>query len=80
MTKLWIPLGFSDEAPFSGTFNGNGFTIKNISIDDQSGDYKYIGFFGLVKGGTVHNVALENVNIKAERTKDVFIAPVAACY
>lgn len=74
LTKSWIPLGFSEEAPFTGSFDGNGFTIKNIYIDDQTGDYKYVGFFGLVDGGTIHNVALENVTIKTVRTEDVVIA------
>lgn len=78
LTDLWTPLGTGDETPFTGIFNGNGFTIKNITIDNKNKAYKYIGFFGLVKGGTVHNVALENVNIKTDRTKDVSIAPIAA--
>lgn len=75
LKKPWIPIGSNDAAPFTGRFNGNGFTIKNIIIDDQKGSWKYLGFFGLVEGGTVHNVTLENVSIKTTRKTDVVIAP-----
>lgn len=61
--------------PFTGRFEGNGFTIKNVSVDDQEGKYKYLGFFGLVKGGTINNVVLEGVSIKTSRKSDVVIAP-----
>lgn len=75
LKETWIPIGNNDAVPFTGRFNGNGFTIKNVSIDDQEGNYKYIGFFGLVQGGTIHNITLENVNIKTNRKSDVVIAP-----
>lgn len=75
LKKPWVPIGNNDAEPFTGYFSGNGFTIKNISIDDQKGNYKYIGFFGLIKGGTVHNVTLENVSIKSVDKADVTVAP-----
>lgn len=78
LKSSWVPLGNNDNVPFTGRFDGNGFTIKNISIDDQKGSYKYLGFFGLVEGGTIHNVTLENVSIKTTRKSDVIIAPKGA--
>lgn len=75
LKKPWVPIGHSDTAPFTGRFNGNGFTIKNVTIDDQEGKYKYLGFFGWVNGGELHNITLENVSIKTGRKSDVCIAP-----
>ena len=53
-TTDWIPV------PFSGTFDGGGHTIINLTI--SGGDY--VGLFGYVgQGGTVKNVALTDVNV-----------------
>lgn len=75
LKEPWVPIGKNDEVPFTGYFNGNGFTIKNIAVNDSEGNWKYLGFFGLVEGGKVHNVTLENVSIKTGRNADVIIAP-----
>ena len=42
----------------TGTFNGNGHTIKNLKIGD-------CGLFGIVNGGTIKNVGLVNVKLYA---------------
>ncbi len=42
------------DAGLTGTFDGNGYTIRNLQV----GQY---GLFGLIAGGTVKNVAFENV-------------------
>ena len=46
---------------FNGTFNGNGYTISNLTIDSTEG---YVGLFGrLSSGARIENVGLENCNI-----------------
>ena len=52
--------GFKGISQFSGSFNGNGYSIKNLySKYNNSG-----GFFNnLYRDGTVKNLKLENVNI-----------------
>ena len=66
-------------ARFTGVFDGNGVTIKNLSIDSSQikmrfydlingypTDRQNIGLFGVIgTGGVVKNVILENVSIKA---------------
>lgn len=42
---------------FSGSFDGNGKTISNLSLTD------YRGFFGILEGATIKNLTLDNVNI-----------------
>jgi hypothetical protein len=54
---VWKPI-----ANFSGTFNGNGYTISNFSTNKSDTDY--VGFFGsIAPGGTVKNLTLQNVAV-----------------
>ena len=60
----WTPIGTS-EKPFSGTFDGNNCTIKNLAlVEPEAKEGKaYIGFFGYAKNATIKNVTFENVYI-----------------
>jgi len=60
LTKEWKAIG-DDNTSFTGIFDGNGFTISNLTITDKKAKYK--GLFGLVEGGTIHNLTLSNVDI-----------------
>ena len=67
-----IPIGvtgmYGSGAKFTGTFDGQGFEITNLSISEEYSCYfyntqtcKYIGFFANIGlGGTVKNVGLKN--------------------
>lgn len=50
--------------PFSGEFNGNGFTISNIYFDSQSAlkanNNTLSGMFGIVENANIHNITFEN--------------------
>ena len=52
----WDPIGdFADQ--FRGTFDGNGFVIRNLTINTPGDDY--IGLFGCIgPGGTIKNVVI----------------------
>ena len=58
------PIGTS-EKPFCGTFDGNGYSIKNLNIvETEAKEGKaYLGFFGYAENATIKNVVFENVNI-----------------
>lgn len=60
----WLPIG-TEEEPFTGTLDGNGYVISNITIDYSVPTN--IGFFGHVKNATIKNLGIEkadyNVNI-----------------
>ena len=60
----WNPVGTS-ENPFTGTFDGKGYTIKNLAlVESEAKEGKaYIGFFGYAKNATIKNVTFENVYI-----------------
>lgn len=70
--KLWIPIAAGTGTPtFSKTFDGNGHTIKNLYINgadlfDINPRYaQNLGFIGVLGGGSVKNLTLENVDIQA---------------
>ena len=51
--------------PFTGTFDGNGYTISNLTIDRPNENY--VGLFGAVgSGGTVENIGIENVTVTGD--------------
>lgn len=51
----WEPIGTKDN-PFSGNFNGNGYTIRNV-IMGQSNEYG--GLFGYVTDAYIENIMVE---------------------
>lgn len=57
----WTPIGTS-ASPFSGTFNGNGHTVKGLSFGtaDSRSNAQAAGFFGYVSQGTVQNLAVKD--------------------
>ena len=58
----WTPIGNSSN-PFTGIFNGNGYTISGLSVfSDQPEE---IGLFGYVSGGTIKNLHVSG-SIKSE--------------
>ena len=49
-------------APFTGSFDGNGHTIANLTI--EGGAASFLGLFGKIgAGGWVHNLRIENASI-----------------
>jgi uncharacterized repeat protein (TIGR02543 family) len=58
-----VPLG-DDIDYFAGVLNGNGYKIKNLTIDSTE---EYVGLFGSSDGAYIENIILENVNIKGDR-------------
>jgi hypothetical protein len=56
----WVPIGNKYIAPFSGVFDGNGKTIRNICIGSagSAAAPDYAGLFGYVNGGTVKDLTV----------------------
>ena len=58
----WTAVGTYDNR-FAGEFNGNGYVISNLTINEPTKQYQ--GLFGWGDGRTSYsNVGLENVNVK----------------
>lgn len=65
----WIPLGASDTQvstpnEFTGTFDGKGYTISNMTINSNpTGDYHMIGLFAQLGNCTISNLVIKNAEI-----------------
>ena len=60
-----MPIGYWNAA-FSGTFDGNGYTISGLTVDHMSG--WGMGIFGTISGGCVKNVVFEKAQIILNRS------------
>ena len=66
----------SNDAPFTGSLDGNGFTIDNVTIlradddqytgpyDDNSADEGYVGLFGYTQNATIQDLNVTNSIVK----------------
>jgi len=58
--------GYFDGNAFAGDFNGTGHKVRNLSINADNGydngNY-YLGLFGVIDGGKLKNLGIENVSI-----------------
>ena len=60
----WLPIG-DGNTPFNTTFNGNGYTISNLTIDRDTS--RYGGLFGeLGADAVVRNLGLEDASVNAK--------------
>ena len=57
----WLPIG-SSVANFTGNFDGKGFKIFNLTLNELNVDYR--GLFAVVSNAIIQNVGLENVDVK----------------
>ena len=54
---------FFQGTAFSGVFDGGGYTITGLRIDDGGTGNWYLGLFGQIDGGEVRNAHLVDVNL-----------------
>ncbi len=53
---------------FSGTFDGQGFTIRNVSFDDSAGQFSGVGlFYDVETGAVIQNLNIDNITIAGYR-------------
>jgi hypothetical protein len=60
--EVWKPISTASANPFKGKLNGNGYAIKNISMNTMapvSGQQDYFGLFGVIGDGAI----IENVHM-----------------
>ena len=60
-TNEWIPIGTWDN-PFTGTFNGNGYEIKGLTMTNP--DAEIVGLFGVARDNAqMYNITLRDYDI-----------------
>lgn len=57
--------GFSLDEAFTGSLNGNGYTIDSLTINRPK--ESFVGLFSYIRGGTIKNIGLRDVDIKGLR-------------
>jgi PGF-CTERM protein len=66
------PIGVAP--PFSGTFDGEGYTISNLTIH-RPGEAR-VGLFGTVTDGTVRNIALDEATVNGSDTTGALVGSI----
>ena len=70
--KPWYPIGSINKSIFSGNFDGQGYTISNLYINNKTSKYSnnayYVnvvgtGLFGVVINGNIKNLNINNSKI-----------------
>ena len=59
--STWTPIGGYSGTPFTGTFDGQDYTIDGLTIN-TSNDYQ--GLFGYTSGATIYNLNLTNISLQ----------------
>ncbi|GBU24240.1 hypothetical protein R83H12_00868 [Fibrobacteria bacterium R8-3-H12] len=54
-TNIWKPIGSSSNAPFKGTFDGNGHIISGVYFNNN---IDYQGLFGYIDGAKIKNIGV----------------------
>lgn len=67
----WTPIGTRDN-PFTGTLDGQGFTINGLTVGNGANDDK--AFFGFTKNATVKNIAFTNAVVKGHNQAAIVVA------
>jgi hypothetical protein len=57
----------TSQVTFRGTLDGNGKTLRNLTLTYNS-SYSYFGIFPRMDGGSVYNVTLENIDLRLGNT------------
>ena len=80
--RPWTPAGtvvhdhdnmsWANGKSFNGTFDGQGYTIYNLTVNDNTLDGA--GLFGYTNGATIKNLNIKNVNIHADCATAAFVA------
>lgn len=55
----FIPIG-NEETPFTGTFDGNNYSIYNFRNFDKTTNYSYYGFFGYIEDALIKNLKFKD--------------------
>jgi len=60
----WLPIGYDNTHVFTGNYDGNGFSIANISVSEVTGvERNNLGLFGYTYGAQIEKVRLASGNI-----------------
>ncbi|MEE0776145.1 MAG: immunoglobulin-like domain-containing protein, partial [Bacillota bacterium] len=59
----WVPIGNSSGISFQGNYDGQNYTIKNMTLQTSTAN---TGLFGYLNGARLVNIKMDNVNVVSE--------------
>ena len=60
----WLPIGKEEGTKFSGNYDGNGYVITNIQVNEIRNIFnRSLGLFGYITGSSTTNSTLKNIRI-----------------
>lgn len=73
----WKPVG-TRRNPFTGSYNGNGFEIKGLTMADPKAPL--VGMFGCAENANIYNITLRDYDIEkaGSKAKKKSVAPIVA--
>lgn len=63
---LWTPIGFDNTKPFSGNFDGNHKTVKNVFVNREGADF--LGFFGQFFKASLKDLNFQTIKVYGDDT------------
>lgn len=86
--QVWVPVKYSwnngaKDGSFASEFDGNGYTISNYVINNESfdaaqvsagGGMLFLGFFGVANDCEIHDVTFEGIKIKLDKNDEAYSA------
>ncbi len=80
----WVPIGNAQANAFQGYFDGDGYSVDNLTIERPNGSNQAL--FGFAIGATIKNLAMQNVYVEGRTTVAGLVADlrdgtnIEACY
>ena len=73
--ETWTPIGMYFYKPFTGEFDGNGYVIKGLSVQNSTNGSSAarvgVGLFGCTSGAKLQNVSVIDANVVNNAVSDV---------
>ena len=79
----WTPIGMYFYKPFTGEFDGNGYVIKGLSVQNSTKGSTSarvgVGLFGCTSGAKLQNVSVIDANVVNNASSDVSTGILVGC-
>ena len=74
----WDPIGKNGSEPFTGTFNGNGYTISGLQVTDSK--LQYVGLFGYIRNAEIKDLEISDCSLSTRLVgSGYYIGAIAGC-
>ena len=72
----WVPIGTAT-SPFNGTFNGSGYTITGMNINEE--DLDNVGLFGYANSASISNLTVSAGTVAGDENVGILAGSLISC-